>query len=194
MTDREYVVWEETTTWPWWVVVLLVAVAVAGATATVGDAVRGAALGRVDLLVRGLLLTGGVLFLGVAARSLFGRLRVVVTRTSIKLTYGYTRLIEKLVTFEEIEDVEPVRYSPIREFGGWGLRYGGGRKRAWTVRGDGAVVLTLDDGIRLYIGSENPERLAGRIRTAMGSRRGPGGAEGTRRAEETRGTQEAGRP
>lgn len=194
MTDREYVVWEETTTWPWWVVVLLVAAVVAGATATVGDAVRGAALGRVDLLVRGLLLTGGVLFLGVAARSLFGRLRVVVTRTSIRLTYGYTRLIEKLVTFEEIEDVEPVRYSPIREFGGWGLRYGGGRKRAWTVRGDGAVVLTLDDGIRLYIGSENPERLAGRIRTAMGSGRGPGGAGGARRAEETRGTEEAGRP
>jgi hypothetical protein len=43
---------------------------------------------------------------------------------------------------QEIEAVEVVRYHPIREFGGWGIR-GWGKKKAWTVRGDQAVRLRL---------------------------------------------------
>lgn len=178
MAGKDYVVYEETTAWPWWAAGF-VGVAVVGAAATaLLDAMRGLATSRVDVLVRGALIAIGILLLGLILRTLFGRLRVVVTRTSVRLTYGYTNLIEKLVTFDEIEDVDPVRYSPIREFGGWGLRYGGGRKRAWTVRGDGAVVLTLDDGVRLYVGTDDPERLAERILTAMArGRRAAGGSD-----------------
>ncbi|MGD2071814.1 MAG: hypothetical protein PVI57_24325 [Gemmatimonadota bacterium] len=167
MAGKDYVVYEETTGWPWWAAGFVGVAVVAAAAMALLDATRGLATARVDVLVRGALIAGGVLLLGLIVRTLFGRLRVVVTRTSLRLTFGYTSLIEKLVTFDEIEDVDPVRYSPIREFGGWGLRYGGGRKRAWTVRGDGAVVLTLDDGVRLYVGSDDPERLAERILTAM---------------------------
>lgn len=167
MGSREYVVYEETAVWPWWAATVTYLAAGGGVVVGILDVLQGLATGRPDVVVRGALIAVGALALGVALQVVLGRLRVTVSRTSVLLTYGYTGLVQKLVSFEEIEDVEPVRYSPVREFGGWGIRFGGGGRKAWTIRGDGAVVLTLDNGTRFYVGSERPERLAGHIRTAM---------------------------
>jgi hypothetical protein len=50
-------------------------------------------------------------------------------------------------------------YSPLLDYGGWGLRYGRGGK-AYTVRGRRGVRLALCDGKPLLIGSQRPEELA----------------------------------
>jgi hypothetical protein len=53
-------------------------------------------------------------------------------------------------------------YRPIREYGGWGVRFGP-RGRAYNVSGDRGVELTLASGKRVLIGSQRPEELAAAI-------------------------------
>ena len=62
--------------------------------------------------------------------------------------------------------VEAVMYSPLREYGGWGIRHGlGGRGLAYTVSRNWGVRLRQPDGGALLIGSQRAEDLADAIRT-----------------------------
>jgi len=63
------------------------------------------------------------------------------------------------IPFENIKHCEARTYSPIREFGGWGIRYGR-RGKAYNVSGNQGVQLELSNGKRFLIGSQRPEELA----------------------------------
>jgi hypothetical protein len=60
-------------------------------------------------------------------------------------------------------------YRPIRDYGGWGIRYGRGGK-AYNVSGNRGVMLELSDGQKLLIGSQKPEELANAISLALGKK------------------------
>jgi len=107
---------------------------------------------------------------------LLGQLRTRVLDDGILVVWGMAEVIKKRVSFQEILTVEPVTYSPLKEFGGWGIRGGAGKKSAWTVRGNQAVVLKLKDGTSLYVGSRHPSRLAERIRSGISLYQGRGEA------------------
>ncbi len=102
---------------------------------------------------------------------LFGGTTVLVKRTEIHVYLGSIPLIRKRVAFADIASMESVRYHPLREFGGWGVR-GFGAKQAWTARGDRAVVLDLVNGKQLYVGSDTPQRLEQWIRSTAGDELG----------------------
>ncbi len=71
-----------------------------------------------------------------------------------------------LIALGDIERCEQVRYLPIREFSGWGIRWGG-------RRGDVAVELTLRRGYRFAVGSARPDELEAAILARL-----PGGDAG----------------
>lgn len=51
-------------------------------------------------------------------------------------------------------------YSPITEYGGWGIRYGfSGKGKALTVSGNKGLQLELEDGSKLLIGTQEPAQL-----------------------------------
>ena len=56
-------------------------------------------------------------------------------------------------------------YSPILEYGGWGLRRGASG-RAYNMRGNQGVQLQLTDGTKLLIGSQRAQELANAITLA----------------------------
>lgn len=66
-------------------------------------------------------------------------------------------------------------YRPIRDYGGWGVRWGQGGK-AYNVSGNRGVMLYLAGGQRLLIGSQKPEEMAEAMGLAFG--RKPGAATG----------------
>ena len=68
--------------------------------------------------------------------------------------------------FQDIRNVKAVRYRPIRDYGGWGIRYGWNGK-AYNMRGDKGVMLTLGDGKNLLIGSQHHEELRSVIGTCL---------------------------
>jgi len=114
-----------------------------------------------------LLIAGSVVAAAVAVEALLGGLTVHVRESGILLHLGKVPLVRRRVPFSEIVSIESVRYSPIREFGGWGVR-GWGARKAWSARGSLAVALTLEGDRLLLVGSDHPRRLEERIRAAMG--------------------------
>ena len=97
---------------------------------------------------------------------LFG-LTVRVQETRIALHLGRTPLVRTVVPFADIVSVRVIRYRPLVEFGGWGVR-GSRQRRAWTARGDQAVEVTLIGDRVLLIGSDHPQRLENAILTHGG--------------------------
>lgn len=155
--ERQRAIYRERTSWPGWIWVVLWGTIF---VATVAAVAEGDAWAPVFLV--------GV---GAAVHWLVGGLTVRLHRDHIAVGLGRARLIRSTIRYEHIQGVEAVRYSPLREFGGWGYRIRGNR-RAWTARGDEAVVLDLRDGRQIYIGTESPDRLRERILTIGGQRIG----------------------
>ena len=91
--------------------------------------------------------------------ALMGQLRTRVTDSGLDVRWGILEVIRKRISFEEIVEARAVTYSPLGEFGGWGIRFGGQKKKAWTIRGKRALLLHLEDGTRFYLGSDRPERI-----------------------------------
>jgi hypothetical protein len=74
------------------------------------------------------------------------------------------------VPLANVVKVEARTYSPIRDYGGWGLRRTF-KGRAYNVSGNRGVRLDFADGRHLLIGSQRPEELAEAIRSISSSRK-----------------------
>ncbi|RQO31253.1 hypothetical protein DBR32_04595 [Taibaiella sp. KBW10] len=51
------------------------------------------------------------------------------------------------------------QYSPLAEYGGWGLRYSLKNGRAYNIKGDKGIQLELKDGHKLLIGTQKEEAV-----------------------------------
>ncbi|NIS62676.1 MAG: hypothetical protein GTO13_18825 [Proteobacteria bacterium] len=97
---------------------------------------------------------------------LFYSMKLITEVRSDGLYIRFFPLTHQRILFEEIRGCEVRTYNPIREFGGWGIRYGRGKK-AYNVSGNRGVQLGLSNGKRLLIGSQRPEELAQAIGLKM---------------------------
>ena len=91
------------------------------------------------------------------------RVRVYSDAVSIDLLPFYRRRIP----LRDIRIAHPSTYRPIREFGGWGIRFSladGGR--AYNVSGNGGVQLEMASGDRILIGSQRAQEVADAINRA----------------------------
>lgn len=162
MTDRR-ILYRERTPWPQWVNVIFWGAMVACTYPLL------AGWGTDTPFWQRFAATAAIVATFVVLGYLLGGTTVLVRRHELMVHLGSVPLIRKRIAFEDIAALECVRYSPLKDFGGWGVR-GSGAKQAWTARGDQAVVLHLVSGPQLYIGSDHPHRLEDRIRTAAGDR------------------------
>ncbi|MHC4482416.1 MAG: DUF6141 family protein [Planctomycetota bacterium] len=61
----------------------------------------------------------------------------------------------------DLEECYAREYRPIREYGGWGIRCGFGKRGgAYNMSGNKGVQLVFKNGKRLLIGSQKPDELA----------------------------------
>lgn len=107
-----------------------------------------------------------LIFAGVAfpAFLLSVRLVVEVRADGLFVRFRPLHLHFVNVPLDEVTEIQTITFSPLGDFGGWGIRYGDGGK-AYTVNGNRGVRLTYADGHRLLIGSLRPEELEMAIRT-----------------------------
>lgn len=63
----------------------------------------------------------------------------------------------------DIASVEAVTYQPVKQFGGWGVRFGRHGSRALNVSGNRGVEIVERGGRRWVIGSQRPEELAAAV-------------------------------
>lgn len=104
-----------------------------------------------------LLIAAGVVWLFVTA-SLVTEVGEDGVRVRFRPFHRATRRIDGIVS------AQARRYGPLREYGGWGIRYGWGGGMAYNVSGDRGVQLEIREGKRLLIGSQRPEELEAAIR------------------------------
>lgn len=90
-------------------------------------------------------------------------MQVTAEQVRVRLAWVYHRD----VTLQDVASVEAREYRALRQFGGWGLRYGSGGDRAYTIKGNRAAVITLHDGRSFYLGARDPEALADAIRVRV---------------------------
>ncbi|MBI1320308.1 MAG: hypothetical protein GC168_15380 [Candidatus Hydrogenedens sp.] len=97
---------------------------------------------------------------GMAVTSLL-LLRTRVDGVEISVSLGVLPLLRMHLRLSDITEARVVEYRPLRDAGGWGMRFGrfeGERCRYWNARGNQGVLLVTPRG-RYIIGSQQPEDL-----------------------------------
>lgn len=69
----------------------------------------------------------------------------------------------KTITLADIETVERITYSPLRDYGGWGVRYGRGGKM-YNMRGNEAVRFVKKSGDIFNVGTQSPDKLIAAVK------------------------------
>ena len=62
----------------------------------------------------------------------------------------------KVILWADMDKCYTRTYSPIKEFGGWGYRGIGRRKKAYNIRGNKGIQIALKKGNMLLIGTQRP--------------------------------------
>ena len=94
---------------------------------------------------------------GIALPVLLYSIRLV---TEVRSDGLYLRFFPFHLSYERfpidgIRSYEAITYSPLREYGGWGIRYGWNGK-AYNVSGNQGIQLELSEGKRILIGTQHP--------------------------------------
>ena len=105
---------------------------------------------------------------GIGLPFFFWYMRLVVTVSEESIDIHYRPLIRRRIPVAEIDVAEARRYSPLSEYGGWGIRRLSTNK-AYNVSGNRAVQFLLADGSRVLVGSQRADDLALAIAAAMES-------------------------
>lgn len=83
----------------------------------------------------------------------------LVTKIGVeKISYQFYpfHLKERSINTSE-RDIEVSKYSPLKEFGGWGLRWRPG-KVAFSVSGSHCIRINSDTGREIVLGTQKPEK------------------------------------
>ena len=160
MAQGNDVIFREVQKFGLWFSVMLVA-AVAGTIAAVY-----LGLSQEEAVSRGMfvfIVVAGVLMPAVIS----GFLLMLRLETEVRGDGLYVRFFpfhrgSKRFTRGDLQEYYACQYRPIREYGGWGIRYGA-KGKAYNVSGKEGVQLVLGSGKRLLIGSQRAQELADAI-------------------------------
>jgi hypothetical protein len=84
-------------------------------------------------------------------------LKTTITNLGIKFTYFPFILKTKTYLWQDVDQVYTRKYSPIWEYGGWGLRYGFKNGVAYNVSGNNGIQIVLKNGKKVLIGTRKME-------------------------------------
>ena len=104
------------------------------------------------------------IFLCVGVPALLLVLELTITVDDAGVHIRYFPFVRRTIPFADIRACRARKYRPIREFGGWGIRSGLGKKSAYNASGTWGVELYLNDGRSIMLGSQRHEALAAALR------------------------------
>lgn len=109
-----------------------------------------------------------VLMLAVIAALYSAELRTQVKPDGVYIRFFPFHLSAVRISAEELKTAEAVEYHPVRDYGGWGIRWSS-QGKAYSVGGKHGVKLTFKDPSRkpLLIGSNQAEQLAAAIQPLL---------------------------
>ncbi len=114
------------------------------------------------------------LFVGIGFPVFFWIMKLIVEVRQDGVSIRYYPLTHRLIPYDQIAQVTAREYSPIKEYGGWGI-WGipsKSQKMAYNISGKEGVELTLADGRTVMLGSQKAQELALAIDLASSARHG----------------------
>lgn len=79
-----------------------------------------------------------------------------IDSSNIKLTIK--PFVNKQISFSDLESWSVRTYKPIKEYGGWGIRFGRNGS-AYNIRGNKGLQLVLKNGKKILIGTQKDSEL-----------------------------------
>ncbi len=89
----------------------------------------------------------------------FTKLEVYLEREGITYRLFPFQIKFKQISYNEIESYEIRKYSPILEYGGWGLRYSFKNGKAYNISGNMGIQLVLKNDKKTLFGTLKPEEF-----------------------------------
>ena len=86
-------------------------------------------------------------------------LRLKVSSEGLHFQFFPFHLKSHIIKLEDIEKFKALEYSPLKEYGGWGIKYGF-KGKAYNVSGNKGVKIFLNNGTNIMFGSQKHNELA----------------------------------
>lgn len=91
---------------------------------------------------------------------IFSKMKTKYDMMGIDISFYPFMLKPRHIPWSDVSQAYIRKYSPLGEFGGWGLRYGGKKKgRAYNTRGNMGIQLIMQDGKKILIGTQKEDEL-----------------------------------
>ncbi|MDF3077315.1 MAG: hypothetical protein K0S09_1204 [Sphingobacteriaceae bacterium] len=97
--------------------------------------------------------------LSITAFLLSSKLDTVIRGDGVYVKFFPFHWSYRCYAWEDISKCYVRQYSPMAEYGGWGLRLGFRRGRAFNMSGNTGLQLEFSNGARLLIGTQMPDEL-----------------------------------
>lgn len=134
--------------------------------------IKGIPFGENSMSDTGLLLTGiFIIIISVLIPVLIFTANLDIRILNDSLYFRYFPFIRKYrkINFLNIASYNAIEYRPIRDFGGWGIRYSMKTKRiCYNVSGHHGVEVTLNDGKVIVFGTQQPQQFVEALKKASG--------------------------
>ncbi|MBN1190960.1 MAG: DUF1648 domain-containing protein [Dehalococcoidales bacterium] len=98
----------------------------------------------------------------------YSGMRTAVRREDVTVRFGLPGIRVLRIKTGDIAGLELKEFSPLRDFGGYGIRFNS-RMHAYFMRGSRGVLISLNNGRKYLIGSDRPERLLAVLRVITGN-------------------------
>ncbi len=98
---------------------------------------------------------------------LFWQMRLVtrITNEGVYVRFVPFHFKEQFYPWESIESAQVRTYSPLMEYGGWGIKYGfNGQGKVFNVAGDQGLQLVFKSGEKLLIGTQKPTEIQAAVK------------------------------
>jgi hypothetical protein len=82
------------------------------------------------------------------------KLNVKVDNNGLHYQFFPIHMKHRTIKFEEVIKFEAITYSPIMDYGGWGIRYRF-KGKAYNIKGNKGVQIYLKNGKKILFGSQN---------------------------------------
>lgn len=89
----------------------------------------------------------------------FAKLTTVIDKNGVAFRFFPFQFRFTKIAWSEIESAEVITYNPIRECGGWGIKYNK-KGKVFNVAGDKGLQLQLRNGKTILIGTQQSAGLA----------------------------------
>ncbi len=93
------------------------------------------------------------------------RLMTRITEDGVFVRFIPFHFKEQFYSWESIESAQVRTYSPLNEYGGWGIKYGfNGQGKVYNVAGDQGLQLVFKSGEKLLIGTQKGTEIQAFVR------------------------------